>query len=539
MVEEFKVAMRDGYELNTNVWLPEGGTEFPVILERGYQPGNELNANAFNEAGYAYVGQQCRGTLEGGMFRTDNVDGYDCIDWIAGQRWCDGNVAMYGPSFMGATQWFVAPEGHPNLKAIVPQVYNPAIWDRGYRDHGAIQPSHTARRIYRTVVRADETHKVAEFGGWDAFYRHLPLITLDEAVVGRKNNLWQEYVSHSVYGDYWKELSAQEKLDQIKIPVYIHDGWYDNYAAAAFRSFRILKEVGATDEIRIHVDPTDHGAQLVGDRDFGDDSVKPRLDLAIRWLDHVVRGIDNGVRNDPPITIFVMGSNTWRHESEWPLAGTEFTEYFFHSDGSRHGSLSAQPPDDEPTNEFRYDPEDPVPTLGGNHSGPQDHPEVIRVGTLDQRPNWDRPDVLVFETRPLDDDVEVIGPVEVKLYASTSATDTDFIARLIDVYPDGTAYNLTEGIIRARFRESIWTEPKLLEPGKVYEFDIELQPTGNVFLKGHRICVHVTSSSFPMWDRNPNTGHEQGMDAELQVADQTIYHDASRPSHIVLPIIPR
>ena len=145
----------------------------------------------------------------------------------------------------------------------------------------------------------------------------------------------------------------------------------------------------------------------------------------------------------------------------------------------------------------------------------------------------------MFETRPLDDDVEVIGPVEVKLYASTSATDTDFIARLIDVYPDGTAYNLTEGIIRARFRESIWTEPKLLEPGKVYEFDIELQPTGNVFLKGHRICVHVTSSSFPMWDRNPNTGHEQGMDAELQVADQTIYHDASRPSHIVLPIIPR
>ena len=180
-----------------------------------------------------------------------------------------------------------------------------------------------------------------------------------------------------------------------------------------------------------------------------------------------------------------------------------------------------------------------MPTLGGNHSSPEENPEIIRVGPVDQRPLADRADVLVFTSPPLDEDLEVTGPVVVKLWASTTGRDTDFIARLIDVSEDGTAYNLTEGIIRARFRQSIWEEPSLLMPGEVYEYSLELLPTSNVFLRGHRICVHVTSSSFPMFDRNPNTGNEQGMDAELMAVDQTIYHDSRRPSHIVLPVIPQ
>ena len=387
-------------------------------------------------------------------------------------------------------------------------------------------------------MRPDETHKVAEFGGWDRFYRHLPLITLDEAVVGRKNRLWQEYVSHSRYDDYWKDIAVTDKIDRIKIPVYIHGGWYDNYPAAAFRSFLALRKLGATDEVRIHVDPTDHHAQVVGDRDFGDDAVRERIGLAIRWLDYVVRGFDTGIADEPPVKVFVMGVNEWRSEKEWPLPGTEFTPFFFHGDGSRHGALSPEAPGDEPPNEYAYDPKDPVPTLGGNHSGPQDHPDVIRVGALNQRPNWSRRDVLVFETPPLADSVEVIGPVVAKLYAASSALDTDFIVRLIDVEPDGTAYNITEGIIRARFRESIFEEPRLLDPGRVCEYDIELLPTANTFQRGHRICVHVTSSSFPLWDRNPNTGHTQGMDSELRVAHQTVFHDSANPSHILLPVIP-
>ena len=193
----------------------------------------------------------------------------------------------------------------------------------------------------------------------------------------------------------------------------------------------------------------------------------------------------------------------------------------------------------EPPGEYDYDPMDPVATLGGNHSGPQDHPEIIRVGVLDQRPNWDRPDVLVFETTVLEKDLEVTGSVTATIYASTSAPDTDFLVRLIDVEPDGTAWNLTDGIIRARFRNGIYDPPELLEPGEVFAYEIELLPTSNVFLAGHRIAVHVTSSSFPMYDRNPNTGHRQGMDDLWQVAHQAIFHDSTRSSHITLPVVRR
>ena len=348
MVERLDVAVRDGYRLDTRVWKPSESGSHPVILERGYDPGIDEHAERFVRAGYVYVGQQTRGNLEGGMFRTDNVDGYDCLDWISAQPWCDGRIAMYGRSFMGATQWLVAPEQHPNLKAIVPQVVNPDLWERGYWDHGALQLSHVARRIYRTRVSADNTHKVAEFGGWDAFYRHLPLITLDETVVGVKNRLWQEYVSHSQYGPYWSDVSTLDKFDRIRIPAYIHAGWYDNYPGALLKAYQRLREVGATPEIRVHVDPTDHMGDVVGDRDFGEEPKHPQIELAVRWLDYVVRGVDNGMRDEPRIVFLTMGSNQWRGESEWPLARTDFTKYYFHSDGSRHGVLSPNAPCDEP-----------------------------------------------------------------------------------------------------------------------------------------------------------------------------------------------
>ena len=536
---EYQVAMRDGYELLTRVWLPGGDGPFHTILERGYEAGWPTHPERFTAAGYAYVGQQSRGTLEGGMFRMDHVDGYECLDWIVEQDWCNGRVAMYGRSFMGATQWLLAPEQHPNLVAIVPQVVNPDLWERGYWDHGALQLSHVARRIYRTRVAADMTHKVQEFGGWDAFYRHLPLITLDETVVGSKNNLWQEYVTHSQYGPYWDDISITDRFDKIKIPTYIHAGWYDNYPGALLRTYTILKEMGAIDELRVYVDPTDHDARVVGDRDFGPNPAIDRFDVALRWLDWVVRGIDDGISEEPPIKFFTMGTNEWRMEADWPLPGTTFTPFYFHSDGGRHGALDTAMPLEESVSEYTYDPENPVPTLGGNHSGPQDHPEVIQVGTLDQRPNWERDDVLVFESDVLESDMEVTGPVEAKLWASTSGRDTDWIVRLIDVESDGTAWNLVDGIIRARFRKSVHEPPELLEPGEVYEYQIELLPTSNVFKAGHRIAVHITSSSFPMYDRNPNTGNPQGMDAELQVAQQTVFHDAARPSHILLPVVER
>ena len=536
--DSLTIPMRDGEKLNTRIWKPAGSGPFPVILERGYDPGIDWHAERFVLSGYVYVGQQCRGNLQGGMFRTDNIDGYDCMNWITEQPWCNGDIAMYGRSFMAATQILTAPEHHPNLRAIVPQVINPSIWERGYWDHGALQLSHVARRIYRTKIADDMTHKVAEYGGWDAFYRHLPLITLDTTVVGAPNNLWQEYVSHSEYGPYWSDISTHEKIDQIEVPTYFHAGWYDNYPAALFKAFCTLQNTGKIDELRIHMGPTDHMGDVVGDRPFGEHAFQQQLEIAIRWLDHVVKGEDNGIADEPPITFFTMGVNQWRTANTWPPENAALTNFYLRSSGeSRHGSLSTQPPMDEPPTEYTYDPDDPVPTLGGNHSGPQDHPEIIRVGVLDNRSNWNREDVLVFETDTLQSNTEVTGPIMATILASTSAPDTDFIVRLLDVEPDGTAWNLTEGIIRSRFRKGIYDPPQLLKPGEIFKYEIELLPTSNTFLEGHKIAIHITSSNFPLYDRNPNTGHKQGMDSVIEIACQTIFHDAERPSHITLPIV--
>jgi len=536
-ITSLTVNMRDGEPLDTRVWLPAGEGPFPVILERGYDPGIDWHAERFAECGYVYVGQQCRGNLEGGMFRTDDVDGYDTMDWIVEQPWSNGDIAMYGRSFMAATQILTAPEHHPNLRAIVPQVINPSIWERGYWDHGALQLSHVARRIYRTKINPDMTHKIAEYGGWDAFYRHLPLITLDTTVVGSENKLWQEYVSHSKYGPYWSDISTHEKIDQIEVPTYFHAGWYDNYPAALFRSFGKIKDAGKVDELRMHVGPTDHMGDVVGDRPFGDSAFQQQLEIAIRWLDYVVNGEDNGVADEPKITMFTMGVNEWRAADTWPPENAELTKFYLRSDGSRHGTLSTELPGDETSSQYTYDPENPVPTLGGNHSGPQDHPEIIRVGALDHRPNYDREDVLAFETPSLEQETEITGSITATVFASSSAVDTDFLVRLLDVEPDGTAWNLTDGIIRARFRKGIYDPPELLEPGEVFKYEIELLPTSNVFFKGHKIAVHITSSNFPMYDRNPNTGNEQGLDSELRVAQQTVFHDSNRPSHITLPVV--
>ena len=400
-------------------------------------------------------------------------------------------------------------------------------------DHGALQLAHTARRIYDGGGK----EKVGKYG-WVNWYRHLPLITLDTVAGTEKNKLWRDYVSHSTYDDFWKAIGIRDKYHKIRIPVYLMGGWYDNYPGATFNYFEKLTKLGATDEIRVIVNPCDHLNRVVGDRAFGKNAHKDEVGIAIRWLDYVLKGIDNGIKSEPPVRIFVMGINEWRFEDEWPLARTRFTKYYLHSDSSKDGWLDTETPGDEPPSRYVYDPDDPVPTLGGNHSSP-DIPGIIRVGTVDQRPDESRQDVLVFTSSPVQEDTEVTGPITIKLYAASSARDTDFIARLIDVYSDGTAYNLTEGIIRARFRESIWEPPKLLEPGKIYEYTIDLLPTSNVFRKGHSIRVHVTSSDFPLYDRNPNTGNEQFMDAEMQIADQAIFHDAERPSHIVLPVIPR
>jgi len=546
------VPMRDGVKLQTAVWRPIGEGRYPVVLSRGYNTTGPALAKPFVDAGYVYVGQATRGHAgsEGkygvaDRFFADASDGYDTLTWISEQPWSDGRIAMYGKSYWAGTQWLVAVEQHPNLKAIIPQVMNADVWQCGYRCNGALSLALTAGgRAYSKDSMAEITAL-----GLQNFFRHLPLITMDKRVGGTRlrgaHELWEQYVSHSTFDEYWQAITIRGdgedgKYRKINIPVYLMGGWYDYYAGAAFTSYQQLRKADPTRDVRIVVNPSDHLNRVVSGREFGDQAGKNEIALATRWLDYVMRGVDNGVGAEPPVKIFVMGINEWRYEREWPLARTQYTKYYFHAeDGARLGILDTHLPGNEPPSIYTYDPDDPVPTLGGNHSVIDGEvASIIRAGTVDQRPNEARSDVLVWSSAPLAQPMEVTGPIVVKLFASSSAPDTDFVARLIDVYPDGTAYNLTEGILRARFHRSIYREPELLVPGTIYEFTVTLQPTSNVFLAGHQIRLHVTSSDFPLWDRNPNTGHPQGMDAEIQPATQRIYHDRAHPSHLVLPVIP-
>ncbi|MHC4403059.1 MAG: CocE/NonD family hydrolase [Planctomycetota bacterium] len=525
--EVVPVRTRDGVTIDTYVRTPSGASPWPAVLKKGYGI-TKGGADAFTAAGYVFVAQGVRGGTDphgisgNPRFFADDVDGYDTIEWIAGQPWCDGNVAMFGPSYWGATQWLAAANGDPgpppHLKAIIPSVINPDFWERAYRAHGAMNLSMTA------ISRAFEINQASH----DA-YMHLPLIDIDRAVGGRENTLWNEYVSHWAYDDYWAYIGMRDKYQRIKIPVYIYAGWWDYYSGASLKYYNLLREQGHTPEIRVWVDNGGHSQMPLAE--------------SIRWLDWVIEHRDTGISDEPPVRVFVQGIDQQRHYDEWPPRGVQHAKYYLHSlDGSRVGTLDTKPPAGETPTRYTYDPRDPVPSIGGNanHRGVNKTLKsgaVLREGSFDQRPVENRDDVLVFSTRPLEEDVEVIGPVSLKLHAATDARDTDFTAVLIDVLPDGRAMNVTEGIVRARFRKSIWEAPKLLEPGEVYEYTLELLPTARVFRKGHKIRVHLSSSCFPLWDRNTNTGNNPATDTQTKVASQTIYHDAARPSHVLLPTV--
>jgi len=521
--QDVMVQMRDETELPTKIWKPGTGS-YPVVLTRGYRAG-ELGgqyARRFTDAGYVFVDQQCRGNggSDGSRFFPDDKDGYDCIEWITRQPWCNGKIAMWGGSYWGATQWRAAVTQHPNLKAIVPGFINAEPWKDQYRSHGAIHLKMTTQSN-----RAIPGGRKYSLQRWKQMLMYLPLIDMDREFLGSEDELWNDYISHSSYDDYWKGIGMREgsKYSKVRIPVYIMAGFRDYYSGAAFENYNALRAVSGVGEIRVRVADIGH-------------SGAPDIAETIRWLDYVLNGKDTGIADEPPVKIQVRGGK-WRLENQWPLERTRFTKFYFRGpDGSRKGTLSTTVPGDEPPTKYVYDPKDPVLTLGANGSH-ESIPGLIAVGPVDQRPNERRQDVLVYTSSPLATDVELVGPVEVRLYAASSATDTDFTVKLIDVYPDGSALNTTEGIVRARFRNSIWKPPSLIVPERIYEYRIELLPVAIVFAKGHRIRIHLSSSSWPLWDRNQNTGRPIGMDTEMQIAEQTIYHDGEHSSRIILPVL--
>jgi len=547
-----KIPMGDGVQLSADIYYPLGEeAPRPVVLLR--TPYDNTTENLVDEGvfyaqhGYVYVAQDVRGRHDSdGVFYpwvNEFNDGHDTIQWIGEQSWCDGNVGMVGSSYAGNVQWQAAVGGSSYLKTIIPRVIGHNLYEAPHYQGGAFQLGWTATWIYRTDGR---TAQNIDRHNWPQIFGTLPLTELDRRG-GKKIGYLHDWIAHPDYDSYWKALAIEERYGDVKVPVFNIGGWYDFFSIGTPLNFIGMRERGGSElgrrNQKMLMGPWVHRASTfshAGEVDFGGDSVLDLRLIELRWMDRWLRGVSNRIDEEAPLRIFVMGINQWRDEQEWPLARTRYRPFYLHSGGSANsvqgdGSLSAETPDREPLDQYAYDPTFPTPTCGGCNCC---NPEIVPYGAYDQRSVEYRNDVLVYTSQPLEEDLEVTGPVTATLYASTSAPDTDFTAKLVDVDSDGYAMNLCDGIIRGRYRESRERQ-QLLEPGRVYEFTIDLGPTSNVFLKGHRIRVDVASSNFPRFDRNLNTGGKFGEDVEMKVAHQQVFHDQTHPSHILLPVIRR
>jgi len=544
-----RVMMRDRAELATTVYLPLEGDCFPVVLTRtSWNRANFRDAALeFVRRGIAFVAQDVRGRhgSQGHFYPFDSEknDGLDTLDWLAEQEWCNQRVGMYGDSYMGAVQFAVAPYNHPLLKALNPRFIPGDTWQCAYYRDGVYSLGLTFSWLILDVNSPNSEEYLLPLYNVPGVLRQLPLGTLDEKMGCRPSPAFRNLLKHDTPDEHYDAWRWRDSFSQTTIPTLMTGGWYDYYANDAFLNFAQLQKssdpkVAASH--RIIVGPWTHGLRYsseLGEFDFGPNATQED-DHNIRWLDCLLKGGDSESFQKAPIRLFVMGENLWRDEWEWPLTRTQWTPFYLRASGV----LSSQTPENEAPDEYVYDPDNPVPTTGGNHSvGPWTPGlyEICQVGPYEQNRVETRDDVLVYTGEVLEEDLEITGPILVKLFAASSAPDTDWVARLCDVYPDGRSFNITEGVIRALHQKRDWENPELIEPHKIYEYTIDLHATSNVFKAGHRLRLQITSSNFPLWARNLNTGEPYATGVEMQSAEQTIYHDAAHPSHIILPIIPR
>jgi len=540
------VPMRDGVKLYANIYKPDVDGKFPVILIRLPYGKDEpycvmpAYGKYFARKGYACVVQDVRGKYasEGEFepFFNEGADGYDTLNWIASQPWCDGNIGMTGESYYGYTQWAVACLNHPNLKCIAPGETYTNVHEIMIYQNNAFCLHTTGTWVYE--MNAKKWNNPLKLDYW-----HLPLISMDEDA-GIRCDYYKDWIRHPLRDAYWESVNICQKHNQVKIPVYHWGGWYDIYISGTINDWRGVKESSDSVEARknqwLLIAPTDHEltpveTHRIGKIDIGKEAWT--YDRLQRFFDYWLKGIDNGFGKTPRVEIFTIGDNKWRYEDEWPPARVQYTNYYFHSGGGANthqgdGLLDTQSPGDEASDSYVYDPNNPV-------TASLEMQVLSLAQTLNNRSSVEqRPDVLVYTLSKLDKELEITGPINVTLFAASSARDTDFTATLVDVFPDGYVHMIQEGIVRAMYRNS-YSEVSLIEPGEIYEYTIDLWATSYVVKQGHRIRVEISSSNFNRWDRNLNTGNEFGMDDKVVKAKQTIYHDKKHPSHITLPIIPR
>ena len=539
------VPMRDGARLAADLLLPRATGRWPTLLLRtpySRKAPGVRGYRFFAQRGYAVLIQDVRGRYASqgafGPTQQQGADGNDTINWISEQPWSNGRVVMAGGSYVGMVQWWAAIQDNPHLFAISPVFSGDDEYlDRFYSTGGALKIGHRLLWVAQNFTPPSQVRTL--FG---SYIYHLPLQTADVAATGLSLPFWRTALDHPSYDAYWKSSSIRERLNRVTLPVLSVGGWFDNYVESDLDAFSRLASRGRT--VETWIGPWGHNPGLkFPTRDFGPEA---RIGIRLKqldWFDRWVKKASLPGRNEssaPLLHIFVMGSNIWREEHEWPLERTHYTPLYLGSKGNANsasgdGILQWPPVRKARADTFTYDPKHPVPTIGGAICCDS---KVLPPGPLDQTPIEGRQDILVYTSPPLKDDIEVTGPVRVVLYAATSANDTDFTAKLVDLQSDGRPLLVTDGMQRLRYRASL-SDPVFVRRNTKYQINVDAGVTSYVFAAGHKIRLEVSSSNFPRFDRNLNSTRPNAVETKLLKAHQTIFHEKRYPSAVILPIIPK
>jgi hypothetical protein len=562
------VPMRDGVRLATDLYLPQGepGGTYPLILIRTpyKKEMGEMDANFYGRRGYAVAIQDCRGRFasEGVWtpFFNEAKDGYDAVEWLAAQPWCNGKVGMIGGSYVGWVQLWAAVEKPPHLVTIIPNVAPPDPFFNIPYEYGSffIFGSIWWAEILESEATGDLSGKAMDRIGerrYEKILKRLPVVELDKDIFGRINPYWRQWIENNSDNDFWAAANFMDKLTGLDLPVFLQSGWFDGDGIGSKLNYARLKQSRNRYQ-KLILGPwghTDQASPRFGDHEFGKDAAPDLKRMYLKWFDRWLKGIDNKILEEPLVQIFVMFSNLWLKGDTYPLPQTRFTKLYF---GSRQGAntsrgdglLAWEPEDDgRPFDAFVYDPGDPTPhpdwAFKSDTELKKDKKQALDLDAEKKRAEAfhdavtdRRDDILVYQTPALDKPVTIAGPVSAVLHAASSARDTDWFVTLMDVDEQGKIFPLVHGTIRARFRNSL-RQPEWLEKDKVYAYAIDMWQTGITFQKGHRIRVEVASALFPMFSRNLNTGGHNEKEKKYVRARQRIYHSPEHPSHVVLPVI--
>jgi len=541
---DVRIPMRDGVRLACDLRMPDHGGPFPVVLLRtpynkDIQPGPRLeNLTLFLNAGFAMAIMDVRGKYESeGEFpvlslEQEGQDGFDTIDWLSRRPWCNGQVVMTGASYCGYTQLYAAALRPPALCGITPGVFGTDGFRNITRRNGVIQMSLLVWALRYSTGRVAKNPLV----DWGALCQSVPLVDIP-ARCGLDVPAFHLWLEHNTDSAFWHHLGHPDAIASIAVPALLTGGWYDIYSSAVLEAFTWLRsQPGMRDRIKVVIGPWPHGmgGRETGELDFGPNAELQVVDLGRQWLERCVRG--NDFTDWPPVRLFVTGVNRWLETDDWPPLPQSHSSLLLAADApanTRHGGgRLAATPGALTEDHFDSDPARPVPNRGGNILSLN---EQFSAGPFDQQKIEQRPDLLIYTGPELTAPQAVIGTPRAELWVSSSAPDSDWIVRLCDVYPDGRSFNLSTGILRARYREGLDREV-LMQPGSVYRLTVELDSLAHVFLPGHRLRLEIAGSSFPQFARNHQTGGDNYSETEFRIAHQTVFHSDSCPSRLELPV---